>query len=72
MESQRYPEDYDGIIAGAPANYWTHLLSGGPMGRASHDGRSRQLHSLQQNPDNRESRERLLRRDRWRNRRRSE
>jgi feruloyl esterase len=28
MESQRYPEDYDGIIAGAPANYWTHLLSG--------------------------------------------
>ncbi|MGC2526281.1 MAG: tannase/feruloyl esterase family alpha/beta hydrolase [Candidatus Acidiferrum sp.] len=28
MESQRYPEDYDGILAGAPANYWTHLLSG--------------------------------------------
>jgi feruloyl esterase len=27
MEAQRYPEDYDGIIAGAPANYWTHLLS---------------------------------------------
>jgi hypothetical protein len=27
MESQRYPEDYDGILAGAPANYWTHLLS---------------------------------------------
>ncbi|MGC1619752.1 MAG: tannase/feruloyl esterase family alpha/beta hydrolase [Candidatus Acidiferrum sp.] len=27
MESQRYPEDYNGIIAGAPANYWTHLLS---------------------------------------------
>jgi feruloyl esterase len=26
MEAQRYPEDYDGIIAGAPANYWTHLL----------------------------------------------
>ena len=21
-----YPTDYDGIIAGAPANYWTHLL----------------------------------------------
>jgi feruloyl esterase len=29
MEAQRYPEDYDGIVAGAPANYWTHLLSAG-------------------------------------------
>lgn len=27
LEAQRYPEDYDGIIAGAPANYWSHLLS---------------------------------------------
>jgi feruloyl esterase len=27
-EAQRYPEDYDGIIAGAPANYWTHLMAG--------------------------------------------
>lgn len=26
-EAQRYPGDYDGIIAGAPANYWTRLLS---------------------------------------------
>jgi feruloyl esterase len=37
MEAQRFPEDYDGILAGAPANYWTHLLvanffnSGKPM-----------------------------------------
>jgi hypothetical protein len=25
MEAQRYPEDFRGIVAGAPANYWTHL-----------------------------------------------
>jgi feruloyl esterase len=25
-EAQRYPQDYDGIIAGDPANYWTHLM----------------------------------------------
>jgi len=29
MEAERFPEDYDGILAGAPANNWTHLLSGG-------------------------------------------
>ena len=28
MEAQRYPNDYDGIIAGAPANYFTHILTG--------------------------------------------
>ena len=27
MEAQRYPEDYDGILAGAPASYWTRLLT---------------------------------------------
>ena len=27
MEAQRFPEDYDGIIAGAPANYWTDVFS---------------------------------------------
>lgn len=29
MEAQRYPNDFIGIIAGAPANYWTHLITGG-------------------------------------------
>ena len=29
MEAQRFPEDYDGILAGAPANNWTALLSSG-------------------------------------------
>jgi hypothetical protein len=29
MEAQRFPEDFDGILAGAPANAWTDLLSGG-------------------------------------------
>jgi len=28
-EAQRYPTDYDGIVAGAPANYITHLQAGG-------------------------------------------
>lgn len=30
-EAQRYPLDYDGIIAGDPANYWTHLYIGGHL-----------------------------------------
>jgi hypothetical protein len=29
MEAQRFPEDYDGILAGAPANFWTHMLASG-------------------------------------------
>ncbi len=28
MEAQRYPEDYDGIVAGAPAASWTGLFAG--------------------------------------------
>jgi hypothetical protein len=27
MEAQRFPDDFDGILAGAPANFWTHLLA---------------------------------------------
>ena len=28
MEAQRFPDDFDGISAGAPANDWTHLFAG--------------------------------------------
>ncbi len=27
MEAQRFPADYDGIVAGAPANYWTKVFA---------------------------------------------
>ena len=29
MEAQRFPDDYDGILAGAPANNWVHMLAAG-------------------------------------------
>ncbi len=29
IEAQRFPDDFDGILAGAPANDWTHLVSSG-------------------------------------------
>ena len=28
MEAQRFPQDWDGVIAGSPANAWTHLFGG--------------------------------------------
>jgi feruloyl esterase len=28
MEAQRYPEDFNGILAGAPASNWSHLFTG--------------------------------------------
>ena len=29
MEAQRFPEDYDGILAGAPANAWSTMVASG-------------------------------------------
>jgi Tannase and feruloyl esterase len=29
MEAQRFPDDYDGILAGAPANAWSHMVTSG-------------------------------------------
>ncbi len=31
MEAQRFPEDYDGIIGGDPANNWTRFYAGGHL-----------------------------------------
>lgn len=31
MEAQRFPTDYDGILAGAPANAWSTMLGAGVM-----------------------------------------
>jgi Tannase and feruloyl esterase len=38
MEAQRYPADYDGILAGAPANNWTPMLSAGIHALQALDG----------------------------------
>ena len=29
MEAQRFPEDFDGLLAGDPANFWTHMFAAG-------------------------------------------
>ncbi len=39
MEAQRFPADYDGILAGAPAYQWTHLVSGGLFAVQAFEGK---------------------------------
>ncbi len=50
MEAQRYPDDYDGILAGAPANYWTGLLSLAVVDTQALDRDAGELHSAGKNP----------------------
>ncbi len=39
IEAQRFPEDFDGIVAGAPANFMTHLSAGHlTAAQATHQG----------------------------------
>ena len=33
MEAQRFPADFDGVVAGDPANDWTHLQAAGAIGQ---------------------------------------
>jgi feruloyl esterase len=40
-EVLRFPKDYDGIIAGAPGTYWTHLMASGVwIAQANHNGQA--------------------------------
>ena len=48
MEAQRFPADYDGIIAGAPANYWTHLLTSAVWNAQATTSARSKLHSTEQ------------------------
>ena len=36
MEAQQFPDDFDGLVVGAPANYWTHLLAAAAWGFQAH------------------------------------
>jgi hypothetical protein len=53
MEAQRFPADYDGIVAGSPAGYWTHLLTQLVYKHAG-DRHTGELHSFGEAAVNRE------------------
>ena len=57
MEAQRYPADYDGILAGAPANYWTALLSTAAWDTQALTAGPGQFHSTGQDSDDCRGRE---------------
>ena len=47
-EAQRYPNDYDGIVAGAAANYPTHLQGAQVWTTEDHESK-RRLHPARAN-----------------------
>jgi Tannase and feruloyl esterase len=53
MEAQRFPADCDGIVAGSPAGYWTHLLTQLVYKHAG-DRHTGELHSFGEAAVNRE------------------
>jgi feruloyl esterase len=50
MEAQRYPEDFDGIIAGAPANNWTHHFTGFVWNEVALNGKPESKIAIEQLP----------------------
>ena len=61
MEAQRFPMDYDGIVAGAPTNDWTKLMVNA-VWVARGPGSAAELDSARQAAHRHESRDRGLRR----------
>ncbi len=69
MEAQRFPADYDGILAGAPAYNWTSLLTTAAIGMQTTVRRRCQLHPRHGRPIHPPRHPRELRQARRRQRR---